>query len=232
MITPQQILLLSVVIFVAACYTLYLLTISGTFNRWIGISPGETRQIILQRLSGVVFFGIVPVMVIILLLDQSPDAYGVKVPSGKTFLFALLFGLVVLPVNYFSTRSPGILAMYPQIREKTWSVKLIIISSLTWILYLTAYEFLFRGFILFVFLNTVGTWAAIAANVVLYSLFHIHKGWKEMLGSLPFGLVACYFTIVTGDIWFAVILHCILALTNEWFALYRNPTMVVMSSSK
>lgn len=232
MITPQLILLLSVVIFLAACYALYLLTVSGTFNRWLGINPGEIRQIILQRSSGVVFFGIVPLIVITLLLDQTPDAYGLKVPSGNTFMYALLFGLVILPVNYFSSRSPGILTMYPQIREKTWSLKLIFISSLTWILYLTAYEFLFRGFILFIFLNTVGTGAAIAANLVLYSLFHIHKGWKEMLGSLPFGIVACYFTIITGNIWFAVILHCILALTNEWFAIYRNPSMTVKFPSK
>jgi membrane protease YdiL (CAAX protease family) len=115
--------------------------------------------------------------------------------------------------------------MYPQIRKNEWNLKLILISAFSWILYLIAYEFLFRGYLLFVFLKYLNVWAAISLNVAIYALVHVPKGHKEAIGAIPLGLVLGIITLKTGSIWFAFGLHVVLALSNEWLSLRAHPDM-------
>jgi membrane protease YdiL (CAAX protease family) len=111
-------------------------------------------------------------------------------------------------------------------------MKLLIISSLGWIVYLLAYEFLFRGFLLFTCIQSFGIWPAIIINILIYSFAHIPQGLKETAGAIPFGLILCYITILSGTIWPAFILHAVLAISNEWFSIYNNTeiTIILFSS--
>ena len=71
----------------------------------------------------------------------------------------------------------------------------------------------------------MGEWQAIALNCALYSFAHFYKGPGESFGSIPVGLILCYLTLLTGNIWMAVLIHCVMALSNEWFSLYFHPEM-------
>jgi membrane protease YdiL (CAAX protease family) len=39
------------------------------------------------------------------------------------------------------------------------------------------------------------------------------------------GILLCYITLHTGNIWSAVIIHSSMALSNEWFSLRSHPNM-------
>jgi membrane protease YdiL (CAAX protease family) len=39
------------------------------------------------------------------------------------------------------------------------------------------------------------------------------------------GIILCYITLLTGNIWSAVIVHSLMALCNEWFSLRAHPEM-------
>ena len=69
----------------------------------------------------------------------------------------------------------------------------------------------------------MGPWAAIALNCSLYAFAHFYKGPGETFGAIPLGIMFCYLTLLTGNIWTAVVIHSVMALSNEWFSIRANP---------
>ena len=144
----------------------------------------------------------------------------------------LILTAIIIPINYFNSKNPENLLQYPQIREIEWSLSLTILSTISWLAYLFAYEFMLRGFFLFSSVNLLGKWPAIILNTTVYSLVHLPKGKKETIGAIPFGIVISFLTIETGTIWLAFLAHAILALSNEWFSIAFNPEIHFKKSGK
>jgi membrane protease YdiL (CAAX protease family) len=182
----------------------------------------QGRQVMLQRLFGVVFLGIFSSLIILLLPGVSLRDFGFQFSflMGPPWWACLLVGLSLLTAG-----TPWNLAMYPQIRSKLWTPRLLFISAIGWLGFLIAYEFMFRGFLLHASLNIMQPVPAIAVNVAIYAFAHMYKGPGETFGAIPLGIVLCYLTIITGNIWSAVILHSVMALSNEWFSIRAHPDM-------
>jgi len=199
----------------------------GFTKRRLHLEMGKPLQVYIQRFVGAFIFGCIPVLIILFSGTKSFEAFGIKAPVGATYLWTMVLSIFIIPMNYFNAPNTVNLKAYPQIREKKWSVILLIKSAISWIIYLTAIEFLFRGFLLFTSISLLGIGPAIVFNTVIYSLVHYTKGYKEMLGAIPLGIILCYLTYLTGSIWVAVFTHIILALSNEWFSLYQHPDRVI-----
>ncbi len=187
--------------------------------------PGEVRYILFQRFLGFLIFGIVPLLILIFSGTKSVADYGVTMPVKETGFWIIFLSILVIAMNYFNSRTPENLELYPQIREKIWSLQLLFLSTTSWIAYLLSYEFLFRGFLLFSTLSVLDLWPAIILNTAIYSLVHLPKGFKETTGAIPLGILLCYLTVRTGSIWIAVATHIVMAVSNEWFSLRANPQM-------
>lgn len=214
------------ILVIIIAYSLYRLVISEYFSIRMGLKPGSINQVLLHRSAGILMFGIFPFIIVLSTTDNFTD-YGLSPPGLDTYLYLILSGLIIIPVNYYNARSSRNLEMYPQIRSKIWSLQLLSLSAISWIAYLVAYEFMIRGFLLYSILPMLGLWPAIMVNTLIYSLIHFHKGYKEVVAAIPLGILLCYLTYVTGNIWTAVFAHIILALSNEWFSIYLNPSIVV-----
>jgi membrane protease YdiL (CAAX protease family) len=132
-----------------------------------------------------------------------------------TLLTMLLFSAFAVAVN--KSAEPDTSA-YPQLKEAHWTPRLFVMNGTTWILYLLAYELLFRGYLFFLCLEHYPLWVACTINIVIYSLSHLPKGIKETFLCIPFGLLLCMLTWYTGNIWSAVFIHIALALSNEYYA--------------
>jgi membrane protease YdiL (CAAX protease family) len=109
--------------------------------------------------------------------------------------------------------------LYPEVKHTEWNGERLIVNDLSWILYMFGYEFFFRGFMLSYFLTETPMTVAVALNVLLYAVSHIPKGHKEVMLSIPFGVLLCWITIYTESIWCAFFIHTALALSNEWFSI-------------
>lgn len=129
--------------------------------------------------------------------------------------------LMAVIVSFRRAKAADNMAQYPQIRFRPWNKRIMVLSSLSWLLYLFAYEFLFRGWLLFGCIDQFGYIEAVGINVILYSLAHIHKGRVETIGAIPLGVLFCVFTIWTGSIWTAFLVHCSIAISTEWFSAYN-----------
>lgn len=214
----------------------YFLSHSKTFVSRIGILvkvfDSQGNQVILQRMLGLLLLGIVSALLILILPGKALKDYGlsftfsVAPPWWSYLLIPLILGLGSMVAG--KARN---LAMYPQIRHFRWTPRSLLISAISWVLFLIGYEFLFRGFLLHASLDLMNPLPAFALNGAIYALAHAYKGPGETYGSIPVGLVLCYLTLITGNIWCAVILHSIMALSNEWLSIQAHPEMKISLSS-
>lgn len=211
---------------VTICFIAYYFTIhSASLHQYFIKNQGEARAkshwVIFQRFVGVFFFGVIP---IIIAISQNIDFQSIGLTLNyKTSIVGWIVGLslLCLVVNLFACRKPDHLEMYPQIRTPLpWSKNLYFFSSLTLVLYTLAYEIMFRGYLLFTCEAEMGATLAIVINTAIYALVHIPKGWKETVGAFPMGVVLCWLTLESGNIWIAVVVHIALALTSEWLSIY------------
>jgi membrane protease YdiL (CAAX protease family) len=202
---------------------------TGFFIDRNGSDKGQIYLILFQRLLGVLLFGVLPVMIILLVYKIPLASFGYLFKLNiKSFFWIAAIGVIIFLINFFVSASKNNLSRYPQIRTLQWSVALLILSALSWGAYLLAYEFMFRGFLFFSCVKELGPFAAIMINISLYSLVHLHKGLNEALGALLFGLILCILTLRFGTIWAAFWLHCIMALSNEWMSIKSNPEIKVL----
>ncbi len=193
----------------------------------------RVKHVVLQRAWGFIFLGIISATLIVFAWGDKLHEYGL----GFTFQTAppwwsvLLIPLFVVAA-YFSASKPGNLALYPQIRIKQWTPGNLVLSGVSGVLFLIGYEFLFRGFLLYASVQIMNPWAAIALNSSLYAFAHFYKGPGETFGAIPLGILLCYLTLLTGNIWTAVVIHSVMALSNEWWSIRANSALSVIKSVK
>ncbi len=209
--------------------TYYLLsrnqTFSGAFRRRFPSSDQSVVSVILQRTWGVLFLGIITI-VLVLSTGNQIRLFGLGFrffQSPPWWSYLLL--MVVIGATYVHSFSQVNLSRYPQIRTERWTWRILLLSAGSWTIFLIAYEFLFRGLLLFASLKVLDPISAIVLNTALYALAHFYKGPIEVFGAIPLGILLCYLTLLTGNIWSAVVIHLTMALSNEWFSLIAHPDM-------
>lgn len=186
----------------------------------------KVRWVFFQKYIGVLFLGIVPLIIVLLFLPYRLTDYGLGFQNTlPSLLWICGLAAIIIPMNINAAKRPQNLAMYPMIRVNTWDLRLVMLNALATISYLFAYEFLFRGILLMVCVQVLGVWPAIAINVAMYSAVHLPKGPPETIGAIPFGLLICYITLTTGTIWVAVVVHVILSLSNDYLAVHYHSKM-------
>jgi membrane protease YdiL (CAAX protease family) len=208
-------------------------TLSLKIWRWNPDLDSQAKEILMQRMWGFLFMGAGPLLFILFWPGKKLAEYG----FGFSFLspppwWILAVIAFIIIAGYFAAKKPANLAMYPQIRCKKWTPALLGISGTTWLTFLLGYEFLFRGFLLFASLEIMAPWAAIALNCAIYAFAHLYKGPGETFGTLPFGVLFCYLTLITGNIWTALLIHSIMALSNEWWSIHRHTNMEFIRGRK
>jgi uncharacterized protein len=142
-------------------------------------------------------------------------------------LTLLLIGLLVtaILVASINAKTKSNQAMYPQLRTSDWTTNLILGNFVTWAFYLFGYEYFFRESLLGFTAGNVTWTVTIFINVALYALAHLFKGPKEFFLSIPFGVLLCYLSLESGTFLPAFGIHCVLALSNDWFGiLYQQKT--------
>lgn len=200
--------------------------INSYFKQKFGKKTYSLYKITFIRILAFLLYGIIPFFILFFNKNVELVDFGLNFKNKLTNIWwVFILCLILVSLNYFNRKKSDNLKLYPQIRNKEWSIKLVIISSLGWVLYLCAYEFMFRGFLLYGSLYAFGKYIAILINIGIYSLAHIPKGKKEAFGAIPFGLVLCLLTLQSGNILAAFLIHITIALSNEWLTLSIHPTI-------
>jgi len=211
-------------------YGYYFLSHSAVVKKYFSnLFTGDVFQInwvLFQKVTGFLFMALVPAIFYNLLFNGYPTDFGITIhhlfASWKWWVGISAF---IILLSSMLARSPQLKQQYPQMRINHWSAQRFGLSSFGWIIYLLAYELLFRGLLLFASYEAFGIWPAVAINVTIYSAVHLPKGMGETLGAIPFGILACVLTLSTGTILIPVAAHISLALSMEYFTIKYNPEM-------
>jgi membrane protease YdiL (CAAX protease family) len=181
-----------------------------------------------QRVTGLLTLGVIPGIIFHFLICKPLWYYGINIHNlSDSLLWIAIMGGVIIIMNAIFAGNRSNLQQYPQIRIKKWSIYLFTINSISWILYLFGYEFMFRGILLFSLYHAFGATFAIILSTTLYSLVHLPKGRKETIGSIPLGIILSLISIHTGSFFAAFIFHVIMALTNDYFSILYNKEMSI-----
>ena len=171
------------------------------------------------RLTGFFLFGIVTFLVF-------SHGYGVELDYlslepqyvSDVILWSASLAVFFIIVAYINVRNSKE-SQYPQFKVEQWTIFHKFTTYSTWILYIAAYEFMFRGVLLFGTIEEMGLYPAIILNVFLYAFVHIPKGWKEVLGCVLLGPVLCILALKTQNIAIPILVHLSLCLSNEFFSI-------------
>jgi len=193
------------------------------------INNGTVKNVLFTKYWGLCTMGIIPAIIALQIMPQYALAdYGLTYNSDSTttsLVAILILAALIMPLVFMSAKKPSHQVNYPQIREKNWTMSLVLKNSLGWSAYLLGYEFLFRGILLFPLVGALGVWPAVAINTAMYSATHIPKGLDETICAAFLGVVLCLITLMTGTLWVAIVVHIIIALTNSFSSIYHNPEM-------
>ena len=192
------------------------------------ISKNDSSQewvVYLQKLLGFLLLGVIP-FIINLNIGNGLVFIGFSLPSGPNYLlWSLIPILVFVIVVIFRSKEKIPIEFYPQVRQQEWDRKRIILNGFFWILYLAAYEFAFRGFLLFPMILEYGFIMAVVINSSIYALAHIYKGPGEAFGAFFLGILLCIIAVATNSFIIPLIVHIILAIGNDMAAVAVNPEM-------
>jgi len=173
------------------------------------------------RLTGFFCFGVIP-----FILFRTHEVEFDFLDIEKEHLANTLFWTVILSAIAFTAGYVNVkiskTSIYPQFQIEKWTPAYRLLTYSTWILYLTGYEFMFRGLLLFGIVEEFGYYSSIILNVVLYAIVHIPKGMKEALGCLILGPILCVVALHTETIFAPILIHISLCLSNEYFSIRKK----------
>jgi len=164
-------------------------------------------------ISGPIYFLALPLLTIVLALRKNPLDFGLR--PGNVRIWSLYVGatiIVAAPILYFSSRS-SVLAHYYTVPEFD-----VIKYSIQTVIYLLAWEFIFRGFLLFGLIGKLKE-ASVLVQMVPFVLLHLGKPEIETLSTLITGLYFGWVAYRGNSFWPAYIMHLFI---NIAFVVFVN----------
>lgn len=181
---------------------------------------GEAGVLFMRLIAGIFFLGIGST---VLFVKRELDKNIIEIDWSWNYIVWILTVAAAIV---------GILSAYkkPRPDNSTYSLPFHLPLSFvfTRTLFLIVYEFFFRGVMLFIMIEDLGTAMAIIFNLIFYMLVHWFDKC-ERYGSLIMGIVLCALTIYYHSIWPAIIIHISLALSNEITLLIKNKSLIKRS---
>ncbi len=177
----------------------------------------NSNLFIYLQLVGIILFGTIPFLYSLYYFSHTSYVLINSSQVNYTLIFAIPLMTIVLLINKKLAERPSHNRHYPQININSKSK--LYGNIILWILYILAYEFTFRGVLLFEAIKVWGIIWSIAINIIIYAISHIPKGKLEALGAAPLGFIFCLISIITHSFWTAFLIHLTIAISNDVFCL-------------
>ncbi len=217
-------------------YTYYYLAHSRVIERFFKrIAPGDASDInlfLFRKFAGFFLLGVVPGIIYFWLMEASGEKFGITIShlASSYILIAVLILFTAIVLFFHHRRNPERSTL--QFNMEEWNLSMFMLNVLGWSFYLVAYEFLFRGILLFECYDAMGFWPAVAINVSLYSAIHMVNGRDQALGALIFGTVACYFALIRETLLIPVFMHLSLSILSDFYSIRKRQSLKIISGNQ
>jgi membrane protease YdiL (CAAX protease family) len=137
--------------------------------------------------------------------------------ARREMLLVLALWALLVPVIALAARTEGFARTYPRLPEARLDAGLFATYQAAYLIKWTAWEFFFRGFLLFGLRRDLGS-VAVLLSTVPFTLMHVGKPEAEMASAVVGGLVLCWIALRSRSIWPGVVIHSLVATTMDFFA--------------
>jgi hypothetical protein len=157
-----------------------------------------------------------------------PWTLGMRLGDWQSGLTVIAVSLPLLGLSILAgSRDPELMRQYPFSKEALAGPGRFVLYELAYVaFYYLAWEFAFRGVVLFGLLaflpKTIpGIAVAIMVQTFLSTIYHIGHPHSEVFGAFILGLVAGATAVVTGSILYGLFCHALAGVLNDCLA-YRR----------
>jgi membrane protease YdiL (CAAX protease family) len=163
--------------------------------------------------SSLIYFAVLPIITITVILRKNPLDFGLRLGNFKVWGFYVIATLIVaLPILYVASRGSA-LEQYYTIQKFD-----VVKYSLETTGYLFAWEFLFRGFLLFGLRDKLNE-SSILVQMIPFVLVHFGKPEIETISTILTGIYFGYVAYRGNSYWPAFIIHLFI---NISFVIFVN----------
>ncbi len=165
-------------------------------------------------ISSFIYFGIFPVLTILIFLRKNPLDFGLRLGNYKLWLpYVLIFLAIAIPILYFTSDMSSVQGYYRSHRNFD-----LLKYALQMGVYMLGWEFLFRGFMLFG-LKEKFKEGSIIIQMIPFVLLHFGKPEIETISTIFTGLLWGYICYRGKSFWPAYIMHIVVNISNKAFVL-------------
>ncbi len=192
------------------------------FPQFAGQPDGDLYARAWQFIVFFVLMFVVPVLYIKLVMKRPLSDFGFDLGDirwGSKWLIAI--PLLVVPLIYFSSKMPDVQSEYPLAKSLLSHQNNLWLYELGYIVfYYIAWEFFFRGFLLFGLKERFGAVNAILIQTISSCLVHIGKPEGEIIGSIFIGILFGMIALRSRSIWWVFLLHISIGVFTDLFIIY------------
>jgi membrane protease YdiL (CAAX protease family) len=122
--------------------------------------------------------------------------------------------IVFLPIVFVASRFQAFAGHYPLCSAARDSWGLFLIYELAYAAYFVAWEYLYRGYLLFSLEPSMGK-MAVFAQMMPFALIHFGKPEAETFGAIVAGIFLGQLALRTRSFWYGAIIHIAVAVTMD-----------------
>jgi len=126
-----------------------------------------------------------------------------------------------LPVVFAASRFDAFANHYPLCKAAKTSLGLFLAYELSFAAYFVAWEFLFRGYLLFTLERSMGK-MAVFAQMMPFVIIHFGKPQAEVFGSIVAGVALGMLALRTRSVWYGALIHIAAAASMDVFASWKD----------
>ena len=192
----------------------------GSIEFWESMfgADGGLRAPLFMFATAFLCLGLIPYATIRFLFRESPRGYGVRLGEWKSGALGslILAPLIAVALLYPASLTAEFRAVYPFARTAltSWS-DFILLEFTRVVLFYTAWEFFYRGFMLFGLADHFGAWPAICIQVIPQCLWHIGMPTGELLSSIAGGILFGVMALRTRSVLWPWLLHCFIGVCTD-----------------
>ena len=166
-----------------------------------------------------VLLGAIPLVVAWRLTGARASGLGLGLGDWRRGFLLLAIGVPLAALaGWLASREPAMRAVYP-LSEDLARDSFPAYAGLQ-LLYIGAWEVLFRGVLLF---GLRGIWGEHPSNALQTSLSvvaHFGRAAYETFSALPAGFVFGWLGLRLGSIWYVAVIHWVVGVSMDWFILH------------
>lgn len=152
-------------------------------------------------------FFVIGILVIKLLLKEKVRDYGLQIGDYKTGLkYSSIFLFVMIILIWFVSASPAFAEKYPHLSDAKSNWNILLIYEFGMLLYMFAWEFIWRGFMLFGLEKKFGYYSVLI-QMIPFVILHNGKPFLETFGAIFGGIALGILALRTRSFYYCVLTH-------------------------